>query len=87
MSHCIATVDTCITSFESCGLDLIAAFGASHLLANHCSSVAWFIYRAGTFVNEFLGTSNDPLHAQKEGGDFRSRHYAQQNRRQLVAAE
>jgi hypothetical protein len=43
-SRCIATVDNCITSFETCDHDLIAAFDALHLLANHCSSVACFLF-------------------------------------------
>jgi hypothetical protein len=87
MSHCIATVGICITSFETCGHDLIAAFGASHLLANYGSSVACFIYRAGTYVDEFLGTSNDPLHAQKEGGDFRSRLSAESSFSRIIVQQ
>ena len=39
----IATVDTCITSFVTCGLELIAACEAPHLHANHYSSVAFYL--------------------------------------------
>ena len=40
--------------FESCDLDLIAAFGAPHLLANHRSSVAFLFYvkENGTYDKE-----------------------------------
>ena len=39
-----AIVDTCIPSFRSCGQELIAAFDAPHLLANHCSSNEYVLY-------------------------------------------
>ena len=65
-SHCIAIVDTRITSFRTCGQELMEAFDAPHLLANHCSSVACFVYPVANHsyyrfcVYEFCLTARAP---------------------------
>ena len=49
--------------FESCDLDLIAAFGAPHLLANHRSSVAFLFYvkENGTYDKEMTWRWNSQI--------------------------
>ena len=77
-SHCIATVDTRITSFRTCGQELMEAFDVPHLLANHCSSVAcWEKWRMPPqqlresqqrprwwWVKGFSGSTIHPMPAQ-----------------------
>ena len=50
-SRCIATVDICSTSFQTCGHDVIAAFDVLHLLAHHRGSVAFSLPRSQPFLS------------------------------------